>query len=50
MLVKFKLKQLDNVKDDMTELYNDELNVIVMAQVLVNINIKEVTTGCRCVP
>ena len=50
MLVKFKLKTLDNVKDNMTELYNNELNVIVMTQLVVNINIKDVTTGWRCVP
>ena len=43
-------KYIDNVKDDVTELSKDELNVIVMGQLLVNINIKEVTTGWRCVP
>ena len=34
----------------MTEMSNDELNVIVMTQLLVNVNIEEVTTGWRCVP
>ena len=48
--VTLKLKHLDNVKDDITELYNDELNVIVMTQLLVSINIDEVTTGWRRVP
>ena len=34
----------------MTKLSKDELNVIVMTQLLVNVNIEEVTTGWRCVP
>ena len=33
--VTLKLKHLDNLKDDMTEFHNDELNVIVMTQLLV---------------
>ena len=43
-------KYLDNVRDNMTELCKDELDLIVMWQLLPDINIEEVTTGWRMFP
>ena len=43
-------KYIDNVRDDIAELSKDELNLIVMGQLLVNINIGEVSTDFRNVP
>ena len=43
-------KYLDNVRDDMTELCKDELDLIVMWQLLSDINIEEMITGWGMFP
>ena len=48
--INFSQKYLDNVRDDMTELYKNGFDITVMWQLLLNINIGEVTTGMRYVP
>ena len=47
MLKKSSQKYFDNAKDDMIEMAKDERNLIVIEQLLVNVNIGEVTTGLK---